>query len=64
MCSRKESSSCLLQDTRHAVAITYDMSSLGINVQSEINTTLCDKVCQQLATGRKFPPPIKLTGTI
>jgi len=34
-------------------------------------TTLCDKVCQWLATGRwfspgpqLFPPPIKLTATI
>ena len=26
-------------------------------------TTLCDKVCQWLATGRWFPPPIKLTAT-
>jgi hypothetical protein len=24
-------------------------------------TTLCDKVCQWLTTGRWFPPPIKLT---
>jgi hypothetical protein len=27
-------------------------------------TTLCDKVCQWLATCRWFPPPIKLTATI
>ena len=35
-----------------------------------IDTTLCDKVCQWLATGRRFlwvlrfPPPKKLTATI
>ena len=33
-----------------------------------LDTTLCDKVCQWLATGRWFfpvtPPPIKLTATI
>jgi hypothetical protein len=32
-----------------------------------LDTTLCDKVCQQLATGRwflRFPPPIKLTADI
>ena len=27
-------------------------------------TTLCDKVCQSLATGRSFPTPINLTATI
>ena len=26
-----------------------------------LDTTLCDKVCQWLATGRWFSPPIKLT---
>jgi hypothetical protein len=29
-----------------------------------VNTTFCDKVCQWLATGRWFSPPIKLTATI
>ena len=35
-----------------------------------LDTILCDKVCQLLATGRwfspvfRFPPPIKLTATI
>jgi len=29
-----------------------------------LNTTLCDEVCQRLATGRWFPPPIKLTTII
>jgi len=28
------------------------------------STTLSDKVCQWLAAGRWFPPPIKLTATI
>ena len=31
---------------------------------SGLDKTLCDKVCQCLATGRWFPPPIKLTATI
>ena len=30
----------------------------------EFDTTLCEKVCQWLATGRWFSPPIKLTATI
>jgi hypothetical protein len=29
-----------------------------------LDTTLCDQVCQWLATGRWFPPLIKLTVTI
>ena len=28
-----------------------------------LDTTLCDKVCQLLATGQWFPPSIKLTAT-
>ena len=38
--------------------------------RGELDTTLCDKVCQWLATGRwfslgvRFPPRIKLTATI
>ena len=30
----------------------------------ELDTTLCDKVCQWLATGLWFSPPIKLTATV
>jgi len=29
-----------------------------------LDTTLCNKVCQWLATVVQFPPPIKLTATI
>jgi hypothetical protein len=32
--------------------------------RSVLNTALCDKVCQWLAAGQWFSPPIKLTSTI
>ena len=46
-----------------SVAITYcefeSRSWRGV-----LDTTLCDKVCLSLATGRRFRPPIKLTATL
>ena len=33
-------------------------------IRGVLDATLCDKVCQWLATGRWFPPPIKLTAMI
>jgi hypothetical protein len=45
---------------------TYAISAITTNVVSwnpakrgVLDTTLCDKVCQCLATGWWFPPPIK-----
>jgi len=40
------------------------------SMELPVQSTLCDKVCQWLATGRwfspgiQFPPPIKLTFTV
>jgi len=54
---------CAISAYRHWSCDFYARSWRGV-----LNTTLCDKVCQWLATGRWFfpdtPPPIKLTATI
>ena len=39
------------------------MSWVRITIRAR-RTSLCDKVCQRLATGLWFSPPIKLTATI
>jgi hypothetical protein len=47
---------------------THDIAESGVKHQNQINhgvldTTLCDKVCQLLATGRWFSPGFLVSST-
>ena len=47
---------CLYTYFRHSVPITTSCEFLSRSCRGVLDTTLCDKVCQYLATGRQYSP--------